>query len=91
MKFLGIEALGRAAAVAVLALVDAASASSQSLVLAQAIDLPAVTGRIDHLDIDLEGGRLFVAALAAGSLQVIELRTGKRKVCPRGFRFSFNA
>jgi hypothetical protein len=78
MKCLGIEALGRASAVAALALVGAASASSQSLVLAQTIDLPAVTGRIDHLDIDLEGGRLFVAALAAGSLEVIELRTGKR-------------
>jgi DNA-binding beta-propeller fold protein YncE len=78
MKCFGIEALARARAVAALALVGAASASSQSLVLAQTIDLPAVTGRIDHLDIDLEGGRLFVAALAAGSLEVIELRTGKR-------------
>lgn len=78
MKCFGIEALGRASAVAALALVGAATASSQSLVLAQTIDLPAVTGRIDHLDIDLEGGRLFVAALAAGSLEVIDLRTGKR-------------
>src|SRR3954468_9383629 len=68
----------RAACLCALALFGAASTWSQSLVLTQTIDLPAVTGRIDHLDIDLEGGRLFVAALAAGSLEVIDLRTGKR-------------
>jgi DNA-binding beta-propeller fold protein YncE len=73
-----IEAWGRAAVVATLGFLGAVSASSQSLVPAQAIDLPGVTGRIDHLDIDLEGSRLFVAALAAGSLEVIDLRTGKR-------------
>jgi hypothetical protein len=71
-------ALERAAVAAVLALFGAASASSQSLVLARTIDLPSVTGRIDHLDVDLEGNRLFVAALAAGSLEVIDLHTGKR-------------
>jgi len=74
----GSEAWSRAVVVAAVALVGAAAASSQSLVLARTIDLPAVTGRIDHLDIDLEGNRLFVAALAAGSLEVIDLRTGKR-------------
>jgi DNA-binding beta-propeller fold protein YncE len=73
-----IEAWGRAAVVATLGFLGAVSASSQSLVLAQTIDLPGVSGRIDHLDIDLEGGRLFVAALAAGSLEVIDLRMGKR-------------
>lgn len=73
-----IKALVEALAVVAVALFGAASASSQSLVLAQTIDLPAVTGRIDHLDIDLEGNRLFVAALAAGSLEVIDLRTSKR-------------
>jgi hypothetical protein len=74
----GIGATGRAAALAALFLFSPASASSQSLVLARTIDLPAVTGRIDHLDIDLEGKRLFVAALATGSLEVIDLRTGRR-------------
>ena len=78
MNGLCVGALGRAAVVALFALLGAASACSQSLMLAQTIDLPGVTGRIDHLDIDLEGYRLFVAALAAGSLEVIDLRTGKR-------------
>jgi DNA-binding beta-propeller fold protein YncE len=78
MNSVGVQTLQRAAAVAVVALFGAASASSQSLVLAQTIDLPAVIGRIDHLDIDLEGNRLFVAALATGSLEVIDLGNGRR-------------
>lgn len=69
----GLATLGTA-----LALLGASSSSSQSLVLTQTVDLPGVTGRIDHLAIDLEGNRLFVAALAAGSLEVIDLRSGER-------------
>jgi len=69
---------GAAGLVAALALLFASPASSQSLALTQTVDLPGVTGRIDHLDIDLEGNRLFVAALAAGSLEVIDLRASKR-------------
>jgi len=72
------DLLKRAAMVAAVALFSTAPASSQSLVLARTIDLPAVTGRIDHLDVDLEGNRLFVAALAAGSLEVVDLASGKR-------------
>jgi DNA-binding beta-propeller fold protein YncE len=78
MSIAGAEAVGRAAWGAALLLFGAASAAAQSLVLAQTIELQAVSGRIDHLDIDLEGNRLFVAALAAGSLEVIDLRAGKR-------------
>ena len=73
-----IEFSRAAALVAALGLFGAASACSQSLALGREIDLPGVTGRIDHLAIDLEGNRLFVAALAAGSLEVIDLRAGKR-------------
>ena len=72
----GMTSLARLAVTGALVL-GAASASSQSLVLAQTIDLPGVSGRIDHLEIDLEGNRLFVAALAAGSLEVIDLRAGR--------------
>ena len=61
-----------------LALFSATPAMSQPLVLARTIELPGVTGRIDHLDVDLEGNRLFVAALAAGSLEVIDLGAGRR-------------
>jgi hypothetical protein len=53
-------------------------ASAQSLALEQTVALPAVQGRLDHMDIDIEGNRLFVAALAAGSVEVIDLKAGKR-------------
>jgi hypothetical protein len=47
------------------------------LTLQQAIELPAVTGRIDHLAIDVAGRRLFVAEVANGSVDEIDLNTGK--------------
>lgn len=70
--------LRKAAAVAGLALLATTSARSQPMRLAQTVELPSVTGRIDHLDIDLQGQRLFVAALGASSLEVIDLRAGQR-------------
>jgi DNA-binding beta-propeller fold protein YncE len=60
-------------------LVDSALAQAPSLELVQTIPLPDVHGRIDHLDIDLEGERLFVAALANDSVEVIDLRSGQRR------------
>jgi hypothetical protein len=51
---------------------------SSLLQLVQTIALPDVRGRIDHLDIDLDGGRLFVAALGNNSVEVIDLRAGRR-------------
>jgi DNA-binding beta-propeller fold protein YncE len=74
----GIDVLRAAGLIIALGLLGAAPASSQAFPLTQTIDLPAVTGRIDHLDIDLQRNRLFVAALAAGSLEVIDLRSGER-------------
>ena len=44
----------------------------------QSIQLPGVEGRIDHMAVDLEKGRLFVAALGNSTLEVIDLRAGKR-------------
>ena len=52
--------------------------SPQPLQLVQTIPLPDVRGRIDHLDVDLEGDRLFVAALGNDSVEVIDLRAGRR-------------
>ena len=46
--------------------------------LAQTIALPNVEGRIDHLAVDLKGPRLFVAALGNNTVEVIDLRAGKR-------------
>ncbi len=46
--------------------------------LVQTIALPGVVRRIDHMAVDLGGQRLFVAALGNGSLEVVDLRAGKR-------------
>src|SRR5215213_8463657 len=43
----------------------------------QAIALPNVAGRIDHMALDAQSGRLFVAALGNNTLEVIDLQAGK--------------
>lgn len=57
-------------------------AESQSvpaaLALESTISLPGVNGRIDHLAIDMVHGRLFIAALENGSVEVVDLSTGRR-------------
>src|SRR5258708_16848923 len=42
------------------------------LKLIQEIRLPNVKGRIDHMDIDVRGKRLFVAGLENGTLEVVD-------------------
>lgn len=45
--------------------------------LVQSIPMPNVKGRIDHMDVDTKGMRLFVAGLENGSLEVVDLRAAK--------------
>lgn len=45
--------------------------------LVQTIALPNVEGRIDHLAVDLQAQRLFLAALGNNTLEVIDLQAGK--------------
>ncbi len=40
--------------------------------------MPGVEGRIDHLNADVKGQRLFVAALGNNTLEVLDLAQGKR-------------
>lgn len=47
------------------------------LKLVQAISMPGVDGRIDHLSVDMKDQRLFIAAFGNNSLEVIDLRLGK--------------
>jgi DNA-binding beta-propeller fold protein YncE len=49
----------------------------EPLRLVQTIPMPNVKGRIDHMDIDVKGKRLFVAGLENGSLEVVDLQAGK--------------
>jgi DNA-binding beta-propeller fold protein YncE len=53
-------------------------ARAETLALENTVTLASVQGRLDHLSIDVEGGRLFVAALGADSIEVIDLRAGQR-------------
>src|SRR5690349_25169929 len=57
------------------ALADAQTADPLQLV--QKIPLPNVKGRIDHMDVDVKGQRLFVAGLENGTLEVVDLKEGK--------------
>jgi DNA-binding beta-propeller fold protein YncE len=52
----------------------------------QTIPMPGVSGRMDHLGVDVEGGRLFAAALGnnQNTVEVIDLKAGKRMFSIRG-------
>src|SRR5947209_12800381 len=64
------------AAIAVLAGAPVRAGDQALLVLEQKIPLGKVSGRIDHLAIDLDRRRLFVAELGNNSIAVVDLRTG---------------
>ena len=57
-----------------------------SLQRVQTIPMPGVSGRMDHLGVDVEGGRLFAAALGnnQNTVEVIDLKAGKRIFSIRG-------
>ena len=46
--------------------------------LFQTIPIPNVNGRIDHMDIDVKGQKLFVAEIENNSLDIIDLKASKR-------------
>jgi hypothetical protein len=48
------------------------------LKLIQTIPMPNVQGRMDHLGVDIKSKRLFAAALDNNTLEVIDLKAGKR-------------
>jgi len=54
--------------------------------LLQTIPMPNVKGRIDHMDVDVKGKRLFVAGLENGSLEVVDLQAGKWLKSIPGFK-----
>jgi hypothetical protein len=58
----------------------------EPLRLVQTIPMPNVKGRIDHMDVDINGKRLFVAGLENGSLEVVDLGAGKWSKSIPGFK-----
>src|ERR1700724_1735437 len=49
----------------------------EPLRLVQTIPWPNVKGRLDHMDMDVKGKRLFVAGLENGTFEVVDLQAGK--------------
>ena len=58
----------------------------QALWLVQTIPLPGVKGRLDHMGVDLDKKRLFVAAVANNTLEVVDLTAGKVIKSLAGFK-----
>src|SRR5258705_5091646 len=50
-----------------------------------AIPLPGIEGRIDHMVLDDSGQRLFVVALGNNSVEVLDMRAGRRIRSLTGF------
>ena len=65
---------------------SAQATASQPLRLMQTISLPNVKGRLDHIDVDLKGKRLFVAGLENGTFEVVDLQAGKWTRSLPGFK-----
>ena len=62
------------------------NSGEQMLRLVQTISMPNVEGRLDHMDVDVKGKRLFVAGLENGTLEVVDLQSGKWIRSLRAFR-----
>jgi WD40 repeat protein len=58
----------------------------EPLRLVQTIPMPNVKGRIDHMDVDVKGKRLFVAGLENGSLEVVDVGASKWSKSIPGFK-----
>src|SRR6516162_1481446 len=56
----------------------ASAETAPPLQLEKTIELPDVHGRIDHMSVDVKGQRLFVSALGNNTVEVIDIKAGKR-------------
>jgi DNA-binding beta-propeller fold protein YncE len=59
---------------------------SNALRQVQTIPLPNVEGRIDHMGVHVQTQRLFVAALGNNTVEIVDLRAGKRLTSITGLR-----
>lgn len=66
--------------------IPAAAQARSKLHLVQIIPLPRVKGRLDHMDVDVKDKRLFLSRLENGSVEVINLATGKWTRSISGFQ-----
>src|SRR6267154_2537372 len=75
-----------AAGALLLAAVTMNAQYKEALKLVQTIPLPNLKGRIDHMDVDVKGKRLFVSGLENGSVEVVDLQAGKWTRSIPGFK-----
>src|SRR5579871_6287319 len=68
-----------------LGLALSSEAAEPALQLSSSTELPGISGDLDHLAIDTEGQRLFLAAEDNGTLRVIDLKSGKLARTIKGF------
>jgi len=68
----------RSVLVLVISTIVACAQTPQPLHLEKKIELPDVQGRIDHMSLDHKGQRLFVAALGNNTVEIVDLKVGKR-------------
>jgi DNA-binding beta-propeller fold protein YncE len=54
--------------------------------LVETIPMPNVKGRIDHMEVDAKGKRLFIPGLENGTLEVVDLQAGKWMRSIPGFK-----
>ncbi len=64
----------------------AGTESEPLLRLQSTIALPGVRGRIDHMAFDRDTGRLFVAALGNNTIEIVDVKQGKRLHTISGLR-----
>ncbi|HEU5293869.1 MAG TPA: hypothetical protein VFU71_03675, partial [Burkholderiaceae bacterium] len=72
------------AVVAAAALAIPSMLAQAAIELVDRIELPDSKGRLDHLAIDIQGSRLFVAALGADAIEVVDPKERKRVLRLRG-------
>lgn len=61
------------------------SIGNSPLTLVQSVDLPNYSGDFDHFAVDLKKGRLFLAAEDHGTVEVFDIKSGKRIKTIDGF------
>lgn len=59
---------------------------AEPLRFVRAIELPGVEGRMDHMTVDPSGQKLFIAALANNTVEVVDLQAGTHLKTLTGFR-----
>ncbi len=80
------KSFGLGLAVLATLVIQARAQDNAPLRLVHTIPIPKVQGRFDHIEVDVEGKRLFVAGVESGSVEVLDLGAGKWMRSIPGFK-----